>query len=256
MTDVPARSFPPSLRSLAASLGLVSTFAILCAYGFWSMFSGFRDYDDEGFMLISIRAFNEGYALYDEVYSMYGPFPFLVKWSLFAALRQPVGHDVGRYICLGYWLATAVACGGVAWRLTRSVLAGWAGFVITFQALGMIVNEPGHPQELCGFLLAIAAFLATFVAPDRRLGRMMGGLGVVAACLAFSKINLFIFYAMALGAAMLASTPRTAALRVLLVLYVMCLLTAPGVLMKSLLHDSRISSFALHVTLSMISTLR
>src|SRR5207253_2322810 len=117
------------------------------------------------------------------------------------------------------------------WRLSRSILAGWAGFLIAFRALGMIVNEPGHPQDVCAFLLAIAALLATSVESSRRPVLVMAGLGAVAGCLAMSKINVFIFLAMALGAAMLARTPMSAPIRALGALYVACLLAAPGLLM-------------------------
>src|SRR4051812_17690924 len=78
-----------SFIALVVALGFLTTFAIASAYGCWTTSSGFREHDDEGFMLISTRAFNEGHALYDGIYSMYGPFPFLVKW-------QTIGDNVVR----------------------------------------------------------------------------------------------------------------------------------------------------------------
>jgi hypothetical protein len=243
----------------AIAVWLLATMVTLVVLGFCSMFSIYAVYDDEGCMLLTVRQLMAGHPLYDEVASVYGPFPFLLRWAIFAVLRQPVEHDAGRLICLGYWMATAVACAGVVWRLSRSVFAGWLGLLFGFQTLWLIMYEPGHPQELCGFLLALAALVATFARPEKGLHSWLVAaiLGALAGCLAMSRINVSVFMLMALGAAVIACTPafRRWPLRAVGIVYVLCLLTAPSVLMHGKLGDRSVLDFDLSVTLALVGLL-
>jgi hypothetical protein len=259
MPEAFARRRLSLLQGLAVVLGLAATLAIYSSLAYSSAFSVAALYDDEGCMLITLKQFLDGHALYDEVFSMYGPFPFLVKGGLHAVLNQPVGHDVGRLICVGFWLATTAACAAVGWRLTRSLVAGWLALIFGFQALWLIVYEPGHPQELCGLLLVLAVLAAAFARPARDRGSpvlavLLGGL---AGCLAMTKINIFVFLMMALGAAVLEST---AALRrwpgqALRSVYGLGLLAAPSLLMHERLGDPSVFAFDVHVTLSLLGVL-
>jgi hypothetical protein len=56
----------------AAGLGVVLAFA-----GYWLLFTTFMVYDDEGYVLISLKHFSEHGGLYHHVYTQYGPFPYL-----------------------------------------------------------------------------------------------------------------------------------------------------------------------------------
>jgi hypothetical protein len=257
MLEAHARANLVMLQRLAIVLGLLATLTLCALLGFWRMFSLLPPYDDEGCMLITIKQFIDGHALYDHVFSMYGPLPVLVKWMFFAVSGQPVGHDLGRLIALGYWLATAMASGATAWRLTRSLVAGYAAAVLIFLVLWMIISEPGHPQELCALLLVLAVFLATFARPGAGRGPWVVsiGLGVLASCVALTKINIFVFMMMALGASTLAFTHSTRVLSVLTLVYVVCLLAAPAMLMQTHLQDPAIRAYALCVTLSLLPTL-
>lgn len=51
---------------LAAALGVA---------GYWLQFTTFMIYDDEGYVLLSLKHFTEHGGLYDRVYTQYGPFP-------------------------------------------------------------------------------------------------------------------------------------------------------------------------------------
>ncbi|MFM9029874.1 MAG: hypothetical protein ACKOTF_04210, partial [Opitutaceae bacterium] len=59
--------------------------AALVALAARAMFAVFMFYDDEGYVLISYRNFAEGGALYREIFSQYGPFPFVVHSILHLA---------------------------------------------------------------------------------------------------------------------------------------------------------------------------
>jgi hypothetical protein len=259
MSEVIAHRRFRLLESLAIVVVLCATLAIFPALGYASIFSVAAIYDDEGCMLITLQQFIEGHALYDQVFSMYGPFPLLVKWGLFSVLNQPVGHDVGRLICLGFWLATVAACAAVVWRFTRSLVAGWLGVVFGFQALWLIVYEPGHPQELCGLLLVLGVLAATGARPgnDRKTGRNAALLGALAGCLAMTKINIFVFLMMALGGAVIDSTPalRGGPGRALRFIYNLGLLAAPSVLMHGRLGEPSVFAFDVHVTLALLGVL-
>jgi hypothetical protein len=259
MPDVFARRRIRLLEGLAIVLGLAATLAIYPSLGHSSAFSVAALYDDEGCMLITLKQFIDGHALYDEVFSMYGPFPFLVNWGLYAVLNQPVGHDVGRLICVGFWLATTAACAALAWRLTRSLVAGWLALIFGFQTLWLIVYEPGHPQQLSGLLLVLAVLAATFARPagDRGMDVLAALLGGLAGCLAMTKINIFVFLIMALGAAVFDSTPALRGWpgRALRFVYGFGLLAGPSLLMHERLGDPSVVAFDVHVTLALLGVL-
>ena len=58
------------------------------------MFSAFMFYDDEGYVLISLQNFAEHGGLYHEVFTQYGPFPF-VAYGVLHALGLPFTHTAG-----------------------------------------------------------------------------------------------------------------------------------------------------------------
>ena len=197
---------------LAIALWLLATMALLTTIGFWRTFSFFLKYDDEGCMLITLKQFLDGHALYDEIFSLYGPFPLLVKEGVFLACRQPVGHDAGRVICLVSWLATTMVCSAIAWRLTTFDPCRVGGLPVRLP--GARVDLPGAGTSP-GILRAAArpGGVAGGLCRTRSRSwdrRDLAGLGVVAGCLAMSKINLFVFLAMARATA-LAFTPRALA---------------------------------------------
>jgi hypothetical protein len=244
-----------NLRRLGGPL-LLTTAALLCVcYGFTHTFSTFRNHDDEGNMLLSIKQFNEGRPLYDDVFSLYGPFSFLVKWGIANTIHRPIDHDIGRLICLAYWLGTSGACAGVLFHLTRSTVITTCGLLLVFRELSPIIDEPGHPQELCALLLGLAMLLPTWANSPRRTGGVVLGLGLLCGCLVMTKVNIGIFLGMALGMTLLALGPRSATTRILTGLYAACLLIAPSALLKAHLASAWCLQFATLVTLSLTAAL-
>ena len=73
-------------RSSASKAWVVVLFAALlaagAATGFCQIFSTFARYDDEGYVMASLQSFLNGHALYDEVYSTFGPAYYLAKGQL------------------------------------------------------------------------------------------------------------------------------------------------------------------------------
>src|SRR5262245_37072848 len=110
------------------------------------IFSTYAAYDDEGYLMLSLRSFIAGEPLYDAVYTQYGPAYYAGETVFHRVSGLPITHDVTRMKTLGTWLAAALLAGLLLLRLTGSppfaVMAGLA----TFFHLDRFCLEPGHPQ--------------------------------------------------------------------------------------------------------------
>ena len=82
--------------SKRAAIGLlIAGFVALLAWaGYELLFNTFMLYDDEGYVLISLKNFAAHGALYDQVYSQYGPFFYLA----YDALHRLLGMQLSRAI--------------------------------------------------------------------------------------------------------------------------------------------------------------
>jgi hypothetical protein len=150
---------------------------------------------DEGYLMITIQGFNSGHALYDSVFTQYGPLYYFYEWFLRTVLSVPLTHDATRFLSILHWILAAVVLGSAAWRITRSGFA--ALFVATqgFIHLSALANEPGHPQELVVVLLALGILIA---AGFSRRRWTLECLAVLTALLACTKINVGVFFGFAL----------------------------------------------------------
>src|SRR6266851_10407749 len=93
---------------IAASASIFAVATAVAAYiGYLRMFTGFTGYDDEGAMLVSLRSFISGHALYDQVVLQYGPFYFEV-FRLLGTLGVSFDNDSGRLVTLAVWLGIAL----------------------------------------------------------------------------------------------------------------------------------------------------
>ena len=147
---------------------------------------------DEGYLMITIRGFLDGHALYDPLFTQYGPAFYLYEWVARGLLHIPVTHDATRWLCVFHWLAASALLGLAGRRLTGSALAGLFVFAQAVVHLNELANEPGHPQELVIVLLALGVLVAT-------RSRALGGLALIAAGLVFIKINVGVFFGLAVA---------------------------------------------------------
>ena len=188
-----------SLRS--ARLALWSGLgAALLVTGYLLLNTTFMGYDDEGFVLISLRNYLSGLRLYDDVFSQYGPWPY-VYHQIITTLggNAPLTHTLGRAITLFHWVAMALLCGGICWRLTRSHPAGVAAAIITFGLTWQMTSEPSHPGSLISLLVALAGLLMATLPVAKRPAAVYAGLGVITALLVLTKINVGLLLAASLG---------------------------------------------------------
>lgn len=235
------RAFPAAFALLAAALGLT---------GAALLFTTFRTYDDEGYVLYSLANFSRDGGLYTHVYSQYGPFFFLAADLAHRLLGFEFTHTAGRLITLFHWLGAAALCGHLVWRHTRS--AAWSLFALatTFGHLWQMTSEPIHPGGFIAFTVALAEWAGThFIsrAQPRALACVCGLLG---AALVLTKINVGALLIAGAGAWLLLHTagPRLGRPAALLATVALALL--PWALMRSLLPEGWVVTFALIVSVS------
>lgn len=170
---------------------LYSVFALLATVtAYFTIFSRFAPYDDEGTLLVTLQAFSEGDVLYRDVYSVYGPFFYEVFGGLFA-LTGDVTTDASRSIVVVVWVATCLLFGIGAQRLTGMLSVGLMAMAASFSALGVLANEPMHPQGLC--VLLLAAFVLVLSREPRRPLLAGAAAGALLGALVMTKLNLGIF---------------------------------------------------------------
>ncbi len=166
----------------------------------------FAPYDDEGCMLVSLAHYlNEGH-LYTQTPSQYGPFYFYAQGIFFQVLHLPVTHEMGRLVTWVYWVASSVLGATFVYRLSKSVFLACAGGLCVMLAGSVLTNEPGHPQQLVLLLFMAAACLSAPSVSGRIYLRLFL-LGCVGAALAFTKVNVGVFYIAGLAHALACLLP-------------------------------------------------
>ena len=203
--------------------------AIAGVYVFCATFSQMRAYDDVGCLMISVQGFLEGNPLYDSVATYYGPVYYFYEWLVHGFASIPLTHDATGVLCGVHLLLAATILAAAGWRLTRSLPVAFLVFAQSVVHLEAICGEPGHPQELVVLLLALAALVAAGGTARRSTLPILGGIG---ACLVLTKINVGLFWGVALLLSLLCYTPPFRSRRMLFL--VMMSLTAflPLVLMR------------------------
>jgi hypothetical protein len=199
-----------------AELNVAAMFVfVTLAIGFASyqrLFSSFASYDDEGYVMISLRQFMAGGALYDQVYSQYGPAYYWLASLFHWVTDWPVTHDVTRIKTLAVWMSVSLLAAGWLYRVTRSAVISTMGLLFVSFHLERLAMEPGHPQELCLLAVAVCMFLATFVRGKSTDVRFLAGMGVATAVCFMTKVNVGLFLALSLSASLLFAT-RTGRMR-------------------------------------------
>ena len=162
LTGQPRRSSVWEGRAAAlASAAAAFYLAFLAArLGFFRIFSLWAAYDDEGYMMQSMRSYFDGHPLYDQVYTQYGPAYFLVQWVIHGIAQVPLNHTAVRLITLAFWLATAAAAGEIVRRLTRMPVLALIAALHVFIHISPLINEPGHPQAFLGLIVALGCVIA------------------------------------------------------------------------------------------------
>ena len=222
---------------------------------YWSAWTTFRFWDDEGYVLISLRNFAAGGSLYDEVFSQYGPFYNLFFAGLHRLCRFPLDPAGARAFVCVVWTATSL---GVFWllvRTTRSLTCGLGAALGTFVLLRTLTHEPLHPVGLVA-LLAVAGAVIAFL--DLAAGRDQRALVVATIAgtlLALVKINVGAFYLAGVGVFLLWSSTSALDRPWTRALVIAAAVTAGAMLMRPLLDKIWVQRFALVYAFASATTL-
>jgi hypothetical protein len=183
----------PAVTAIAV-YALIALAAAVAAY--FALFSQFAFYDDEGTLLVTVKAFAHGQVLYRDIYSPYGPFYYDVFGGLFALTGWAVTNDASRLIVTVVWVGSSFFFGLAAQKLSGRLSLGAAAMIVAFAALGVLAAEPMHPQGLAVLLFA-AITLAVVFGPGRRAGWAGGIAGALLGALLLTKVNLGTYAAVA-----------------------------------------------------------
>ncbi len=152
--------------------------------------STFAFYDDEGYVLSTLRAFLAGGRLYDDVLTQYGPWPYVYHQIVTTVLQTPLTHMLGRSLTAVHWVGCTLLCGHLTLRLTGRF---WTAITVVFATFGLLWQtslEPSHPGSHLALLLAVTGSLAVRLPETNRPWWIWAALGGVTALLILTKINV------------------------------------------------------------------
>ncbi|HND60186.1 MAG TPA: hypothetical protein PLB90_01820 [Opitutaceae bacterium] len=221
---------------------LAGTAALTIAAGLM-LFSTFMLYDDEGYVLLSLRNFAEHGRLYRDVYTQYGPLPYVLYYGLHL-LGLPFTHTAGRLLTLVAWSGSASLVAWLVWRATRHSALMLAVLAGTFVYLWVMVSEPNHPGGLIALLTALLAAYGYRWLEAGQWTRWAVLAGAGAAALALAKINVGAFATLSAVAVLLYHTGSERWRRAVPWLVAVGLIALPFVLMRPLLGAAWVQTYA------------
>jgi hypothetical protein len=173
------------------------------------LFSSFAPYDDEGYVLLSLQTSLQGRALYDEIYTQYGPAYYAVHGLFHGVTSLPVTHDIARFKTMIVWVGAALLCAAYVHRVTQLRVLTFVAFLVSYFHLDRLGVEAAHPQDLC--LLALVGTLyattylrfpsdtggarAKFTKGLRRQRIVLCVMGILTAVALMVKVNVGVFLA-------------------------------------------------------------
>ncbi|MCE0484487.1 MAG: hypothetical protein LV479_09640 [Methylacidiphilales bacterium] len=166
--------------------------------GYLSIFSTLKFYDDVGTILVQINATNSGKRIYEDVFSVYGPLHSQFFYLLSGGGRFIFTHDRMALFVLSLWILCSLLAGLLSLLLTGRVAAGIFGQLVSFFALQVLEDEPGHPVSLCILLLTFMAFAVLGASRNERSAPFFALAGVMGGLLCALKINIGVFCLIAL----------------------------------------------------------
>ncbi|GAC1507920.1 MAG: hypothetical protein NVS1B3_08720 [Candidatus Dormibacteraceae bacterium] len=240
----------PSMSRILIAAG-AATFAVttgVSAYiGYLRIFAGFLGTDDEGAMLVSLRTFVSGQALYDKIIIQYGP-AYFEFFGLLGALGVPFDHNSGRIVTLVFWLGMALMAGVAVFVFTHNLALGLSTQLITF-ATATLASEPMHPAGLLCFLVIGVAAVALVSAGHWPGPWPFIAIGALTAAAVLIKINVGGFAAISIAFACVLAFPALARNWPVRWIASAGFIAVPFLLMRADLDQRWAQRFAIHVGL-------
>jgi len=252
------RPIPERWRGWGFGLLVVTITAVLGIVAYRLMFSTYDVPDDVGYVLMSLRKFEQGNALYSQVYSQYGPGVFVLVGGLLRIFGIGLTVETALFANLFLWLASALFTGLALLRLTGRLTVAGTGTVLAFLLLKVDVNEPLHPGASIAFLLIALLLVAAYLVPSRpRAG--MAAVGIATGALVSLKVNVGLFALLSVAFAAFATIPALRRREVLRILVTLAFIVLPFPLMSENISDGWAQRYAIVVAagalgLALIST--
>ena len=228
---------------LPVLLLILGAAALTVAAGLMS-FSTFMLYDDEGYVLNSLRNFAEHGGLYRDVYTQYGPLSYVVYYVLHL-LGMPLTHTAGRVLTLVMWSGAASFSAWTVWRVTRHSACALATLSAVFVYLWVMVSEPNHPGGLITLLTAVLGTLGYLALAAGRWKSWALLVGFGCGALVFAKINIGAFATLSAMTVLLLHARHDGVRRVFPWLLGVGLIALPFALMRTLLGTPWIQTYAM-----------
>ena len=233
------------IASVAILVGLLASLADP-AYEF--IFSDLNLADDEGSVTITLRSFVQGEALYDDVYTQYGPGFYTIVGGAMELLGVGFDNDGARFVNLFFWLASTLLGGLVLLKLTRNLVIAAVGLAITFVILFTDAIEPLHPGAAIGCFLLLLVAAAVYLYPSR-IPAAMAAIGGIAVILCSTKLNVGAFAVLSIALAVAITSAQVRARRALTVAICVGFVIAPLLLMYAKLDHPDTARYGAIVTL-------
>jgi len=124
-------------------------------------------YDDEGYVMMTLKSFSENHPLYEETYTQYGPSFYLLTSPLHSVLGLPLTHHAVRLKTAFLWAITVLLTMGIMLKLSGNCLLSLTTSCMVAIHLGRLALEPGHPQEISLLMSMLGLWLLCNSSPRR-----------------------------------------------------------------------------------------
>jgi hypothetical protein len=146
-------------RILIAILGCLVSFPVLM--------TTLAPYDDEGYVMMTLRTFGQGERLYGATHTQYGPAYYFLSESLHSWLHVPLTQDGVRLKTLFFWTIATLFCYASLRRMSVVPSIALAASVLFHLHLDKLALEPGHPQEWILVLNMLTLWLVAGKSPGK-----------------------------------------------------------------------------------------
>ena len=124
-------------------------------------------YDDEGYVMMTLRSFSEKNPLYEDTYTQYGPAYYLLTAPLHSVLGYPLTHHAVRLKTALLWVITVLLTMGITLKLSGNRILSLTTSCMVAVHLGRLALEPGHPQEVSLLMSLLGLWLLCDCSPRR-----------------------------------------------------------------------------------------
>ena len=103
-------------------------------------------YDDEGYVMMTLRTFIDGEPLYSGTHTQYGPAYYFLSGAFHSVFGLPLNQDWVRLKTIVFWCISTALCYAVLRRLSVAEPLRTMTALLFHVHLNKLSLEPGHPR--------------------------------------------------------------------------------------------------------------